>query len=203
MSNDKQVSVGGLGWAPTYGHPGTSTSACEVRGTRRPGGDRLAPAASGSPPTPSSPGPRTVLPRAASPWPLRPSAWRWLGHLVPDGAGLLGHLVMSGWGLCYPLLLGLVKWLLRYPPGNIDSRKARCCLIRLWLHFSMWPRGVRLGSGLESRSGTGSQRQSAPHFRPPLVSGTLPEDGAGGGLGIRYLSDIYLSDSNLSDCIQV
>lgn len=168
MSNDKQVSVGGLGWAPTYGHSGTSTSACEVRGTRRRGGDRLGPEASGSPPAPSSLGPPAVLPRAASPWPLWPPAWRWLGHQVPNGAGLLGHLVMSEWGLCYPLLLRLVKWLLRYPPGNMDSRKARCCLIRLWLHFSMWPRGVRLGSGLESRAGSRSQASVSPPL-PPLA----------------------------------
>ena len=61
-----------------------------------PGADRFAPAASGSPATPSSPSPPALLPRAASPWPLRPPAWRWPGHLVPDGAGLLGHLVMLG-----------------------------------------------------------------------------------------------------------
>ena len=164
------LSAGGLGWAPT----------CGVRGTRRP---RVTGAALQPPgPLPPRPllagtplGPLAVSspPGAASPWP-------------PGGAGLLGQPRVR-MGLCYPAL-GEVAALSSWP--------YRCFPARPGSHFSAWPRGVRLGSGL----GRGSQApDSAPRCRPRWFRGPCRSAGCGSGPEHPALEPF----SNLTGCIQV
>lgn len=82
-------------------------------------------------------------------------------------------------GALLPLLLGLVSWRLCYPPGNTQvlSHKAAVALLDVATRCQAW---VRFGKLCRARE---SGARVSPPLPPPLVSGTLPEDGAGGGLG--------------------
>ena len=174
VSNDKHVCYQQVGWA---GHQPVGS---EGRGGP---GQRARPCSLQVPSRPDSPRSSRCFLAARGSLAL---ASRW--------GGALGTAVSSGWGSAAPRSgLGEVAPL-------SSSWQYRCFLLRLWLHFSTWPRGVRLGSGLESGAGRGRQApDSAPRCRPHWFRGPCRSTGWGSGPQHPALEPF----SNLTDCIQV